>query len=200
VLVNAVSSSNAHSIDATTLAASCLGDAAWANVLLLGYAYQLGLIPVSAAAIERAIEINGVAIEQNKRAFAVGRLACYDFSRLKSVATPWWSVSDTPQTLEEAIKQGVSYLEKYQNHAYARRYRDFVAEVQVTEQLKTPGKDELTRAVARGLLKLMAYKDEYEVARLLIDEHFRRPGVRGSSDAQISFGAAFFGTAQSNDK
>ncbi|MBP0445613.1 indolepyruvate ferredoxin oxidoreductase family protein [Roseomonas sp. SSH11] len=132
-----------------------LGDVIFLNVFLLGTAWQRGLLPLSLAAIERALELNGTAVERNKQAFALGRAAA-----LEEPAGP-----PAPETLDALVARRVADLTAYQNAAYARRYADAVAQVRAA-----PGADEaLARAVAIQLHRLMAYKDEYEVARLHAD-------------------------------
>jgi indolepyruvate ferredoxin oxidoreductase len=131
-----------------------LGDAIFLNVWLLGAAYQRGLIPVSAAAIEQALRLNGAQVERNLAAFALGRRAA-----LEGDAAP-----PAPETLEQMIARRVADLTAYQNARYARRYADFVATIRAAEA--PLGTERLTRAVAVQLHRLMAFKDEYEVARL----------------------------------
>ncbi len=133
-----------------------LGDLIYLNVFLLGVAYQRGLIPLSAEAIDRGLELNGAAIERNKQAFAAGRAAA-----LAPVPLP-----PERETLDALIARRVQDLTAYQNAGYARDYEGVVARVRAAEQAAMPGQDRLARAVAVQLHRLMAYKDEYEVARL----------------------------------
>ncbi|HXP32321.1 MAG TPA: indolepyruvate ferredoxin oxidoreductase family protein [Stellaceae bacterium] len=161
-------------IDATRLATSLMGDSIATNLFMLGYAFQKGLLPLSLEAMERAIELNGVAIEANKRTFAWGRLAAHDRGRVQALvqaAAPPEPVQ--PQTLGTFIERRAADLRDYQDAAYAQRYRDAVALVAEAEKARVKGHAELAEAVARGLFKLMAYKDEYEVARLYTDGKFR---------------------------
>jgi indolepyruvate ferredoxin oxidoreductase len=161
-------------VDATRLATALLGDAISANVFLLGYAFQLGLVPLSARAIERAIELNGVAVEGNKEAFLWGRRSAADSAAVERAAFPGQRVVvPLPQTLERLIQRRAALLTEYQNAAYAGQYERFVREVQAAERRLGAG-ERLTRAVAENLFRLMAYKDEYEVARLYTDGAFRR--------------------------
>jgi indolepyruvate ferredoxin oxidoreductase len=134
------------------------GDLIYLNVWLLGVAFQRGLVPLSAEAIERALELNGAAVERNKAAFALGRAAA-----LEPVQAP---VTPEAETLDALIARRVADLTGYQNARYARRYADVVAKVRTAEQAAVPGEERLSRAVATQLYRLMAYKDEYEVARL----------------------------------
>jgi indolepyruvate ferredoxin oxidoreductase len=163
-------------VDAHRLATALMGDSIYANLFLLGFAAQRGRLPVSIAAIERAIEINGVAVAANKEAFTWGRLAAADLARVETIAAD----GDVPSvivedgSLESLIARRRELLTKYQDRAYADRYEQAVRRVIAVERERTPGHDELSTAVARNLAKLMAYKDEYEVARLFVDPSFRR--------------------------
>jgi len=158
---------NLRTIDANTLAETLLGDTVYANIVMLGFAWQDGLVPVSLAALLRAIELNGVAVEHNKQAFAWGRIAHADPDFLPKAAR---AAGPVTETLEEAIARRSAFLAEYQNHAYAARYEAFVARVRRAESALAS--EALTDAVARSLFKLMAYKDEYEVARLHMETGF----------------------------
>ncbi|MBN8242426.1 indolepyruvate ferredoxin oxidoreductase family protein [Nitratireductor aquimarinus] len=148
-------------MDANRLSEKLMGDTVFANVMMLGFAWQKGLVPVSLNALTQAIVLNGVAIEKNHRAFLIGRLAAEKPDALKGLLDP------KPQadgTLDEIVTRREAFLTDYQNAAYAARYRHLVDRVRAAE---APfGSDAVSRAVARSLFKLMAYKDEYEVARL----------------------------------
>jgi indolepyruvate ferredoxin oxidoreductase len=163
-------------IDATRLANALLGNAISANIFLVGYAYQIGALPLSAEAIERAIELNGEAVEMNKAAFRYGRYAAADRAAIEKLATPKEldEVRRLSQSLDEIIARRVAFLTDYQNAGYAARYRALVEKVKAAEAARAPGKQGLAEAVARYLFKLMAYKDEYEVARLYAGEEFMR--------------------------
>jgi indolepyruvate ferredoxin oxidoreductase len=219
-------------LDATELATALLGDAIASNLFMLGYAWQQGLVPIAFAALMRAIELNGAAIEMNKTAFAWGRLAAVDLPAVQRAAGivrnaetreehppgnlrvlppgQWegteWGATSAPRnpdnarsvrglpdaaaadsvaplplddarlsrTLDEAIARRSAFLTDYQDATYAQRYLDFVAQVRKAEGAKAPGSTALTEAVARYLFKLMAYKDEYEVARLYTSGEFKR--------------------------
>jgi indolepyruvate ferredoxin oxidoreductase len=239
-------------IDATQLATALMGDAIAANLFMLGYAWQRGLVPLSFDSIMRAVELNGAAIEMNKTAFAWGRLAAIDPDAVFEAAgvvrnaptaaestpgalqslppgewegTEWGSTSapkasraedelrhlpahaaeaplppagegqargarvrgsgdnlqflpldDTrlSRSLDELIARRGAFLADYQNAAYAKRYTGFVAKVRAAEQAKAPGSTDLSEAVARYFFKLMAYKDEYEVARLYTSGDFQK--------------------------
>ncbi len=159
-------------IDATKLATALMGDSIAANLFMLGYAWQKGRIPLSEAALLRAIELNGVGIASNKKSFLWGRRAAVDLKRVEKVAMPTQAiVVQMPQSLENIIKKRVAFLTEYQDAAYAARYEELVARVRKAEAaLGTTMK--LSTAVAKYYFKLMAYKDEYEVARLYTDGKF----------------------------
>ncbi len=160
-------------IDAQELSARLLGDAIGQNVMLLGAAYQKGLLPVGLAALEQAIEMNGVGIPMNREAFAWGRLAAHDLAMVERIAG---LRADRKVPVSESVADMVArralFLTDYQNAAYAARYRSLVDETQKAEQAAVPGATALSKAVARYYFKLMAYKDEYEVARLHTDPAF----------------------------
>lgn len=166
----AAGAENFELVDAGRLARALLGDTIGANLFLVGYAWQKGLLPLSEAAILRAIEINGVAVDFNKRAFQWGRQAAVDLARVHALA----GITDhRPLDLEATIADRTRFLTDYQDAAWAARYRRTVEKVRAAEQRVAPASQELTLAVARNLFKLMAYKDEYEVARLMSGEAFR---------------------------
>ena len=174
-LNEAVSGSDLDILDATGLATALMGDSIATNAFLLGFAFQRGAIPLSLEAIQKAIELNGAAIEMNRLAFAWGRLAAHDLQRVVTAARFKSSVAaPAKKTLDEIIAFRASFLTDYQDEAYSRRYLADVARVRTAEAKATPGSQELTDAFAKGLFKLMAYKDEYEVARLYSDGEFAR--------------------------
>jgi indolepyruvate ferredoxin oxidoreductase len=159
-------------INATKLATALMGDSIASNLFMMGYAWQKGRIPLSEAALLRAIELNGVAVESNKRSFLWGRRAAVDFKRVEKVATPTQAVVvQMPQSLENIIKKRVEFLTGYQDAAYAASYEELVQQVRARESALGLG-NKLSTAVAKSLFKLMAYKDEYEVARLYTDGRF----------------------------
>ncbi len=219
-------------VDATQLATALMGDAIAANLFMLGYAWQQGLVPLSLDSIHRAVELNGAAVEMNKTALAWGRLAVVEPhtvadaagvirnapTRAESTPRDLPLLAPTPseghesglmpkrdtelrsedelrhvpasaggdvaflplddlrlsRSLDELVARRVTFLTDYQNAAYAKRYSDFVARVRTVEGDKAPGSTDLSEAVARYFFKLMAYKDEYEVARLYTSGEFRR--------------------------
>ncbi|HEY2184996.1 MAG TPA: indolepyruvate ferredoxin oxidoreductase family protein [Xanthobacteraceae bacterium] len=172
-LTTALGDAGIEFIDGTGLATALLGDAIATNLFMLGYAFQKGLVPVGLAAIERAIELNGVAVESNRRALGWGRLAAHDGPRVETLVRPLMPPQqEVPRQLDALIEHRAAFLANYQNAAYARRYRDFVAQIAIVETARTAGRSDLAQAVAKNLFKLMAYKDEYEVARLYTNGAF----------------------------
>ena len=164
-------------IDAQSYAAALTGDKAMANILLIGFAYQKGLLPLSAEAIEEAIRLNGVAVEANLSAFRWGRLLAVDEPRIAALVAKRAKPVEgerLSQTLDEAIERRVRFLTAYQDIAYAERYRIRVEAIRAREARLSPGNESLSWAVAKNYFKLLAYKDEYEVARLYTDGSFRR--------------------------
>ncbi|HEU4375325.1 MAG TPA: DUF6537 domain-containing protein, partial [Telluria sp.] len=159
-------------IDATKLATALMGDSIAANLFMLGYAWQKGRIPLTEASLMRAIELNGVAVASNKKSFLWGRRAAVDVKRVERIATPTQAiVMQMPQSLDNVINKRVEFLTAYQDAAYAERYRALVAQVRAAETAQGLG-NKLSTAVAKYYFKLMAYKDEYEVARLYTDGRF----------------------------
>ena len=176
-IADSVGPTRAEFLDASPLATALMGDAIATNLFMLGYAYQKGLVPLRASAIERAIELNGAAVEMNKQAFLWGRRAALDLAAVQrtvaaSTAIPPGRVLS--RTLEEIIERRAAALTDYQNAAYAARYRVLVERVRAAEAADAKGLSGLTEAVARYYFKLLAYKDEYEVARLYTDGNFRK--------------------------
>jgi indolepyruvate ferredoxin oxidoreductase len=179
---------SADFIDATRLATALMGDSIAANLFTLGYAWQRGLIPLSGQAIERAIAINGVAVKLNQQAFLWGRRAAHDLKAVEAVIGRGADKAPGRESLDEMIARRAQFLEGYQNAAWAGDYRAFVETVCKAEGDKVTGKEDLTRAVARSLFKLMSYKDEYEVARLYSDGSFARAvRERFTGDFRLNF-------------
>ncbi|WP_426340916.1 indolepyruvate ferredoxin oxidoreductase family protein [Pseudoduganella sp. S-14] len=163
---------NVDFVDAGKIATALMGDSIATNMFMLGYTFQKGHVPLSEAALMKAIELNGVSVPFNKAAFNWGRYCAHDTAAVTKLATPATVIEfKRTQTLEEIIAKRVELLTAYQDAAYARQYSDFVAQVQAAEGAL--GSKKLTEAVARYFYKLMAYKDEYEVARLHSDPAFR---------------------------
>ena len=154
-------------VDASRVAESLFSSHLAANIVLLGVAYQAGYVPLSAAAIERAIELNQVEAARNVTAFRWGRKYCLEPESVEP-ATP------QPPSLDELVERRCRDLAGYQDARYASRYRGRIEQARRREQAVRPGSTELAEAVARHLYKLMAYKDEYEVARLLVKPSFEQ--------------------------
>jgi indolepyruvate ferredoxin oxidoreductase len=162
---DAVGTHNLDVVEANALMDTLMGHTVYANVFMLGHAWQQGLVPVSEQALLRAIEINGVSIDENVRAFHWGRIAAEEPEYVIGAARlPIEAPAE--KTLEELVKHRADLLVAYQNEDYAELYRTFISRVETAEESVHPGQRGLTRAVATYLYKLMAYKDEYEVARL----------------------------------
>ena len=165
-------------LDASRLATSLLGDSLATNIFLLGYAWQMGLVPVSREAIARAIELNGAAVESNRRAFEWGRLAFHDPATVEKHAKPVDTDIGSDRVmaidLDAAIGRRVEFLTAYQDAALAERYRARVERIRAAEARVAGGSGPLSQAVARNYFKLLAIKDEYEVARLYSDGEFER--------------------------
>lgn len=168
------------SFDANRYAEALFGDSVAANLMMLGYACQRGLLPVSQGALERAVELNGVAVENNLRAFRAGRLLVDNPVAIDQLATPAQVISfaDSQQVKQENTEALIERLRgelvDYQSTAYARRFTAAISKVQAAENSLGANDGELTRVAAKSLFKAMAYKDEYEVARLYSGESFRR--------------------------
>ena len=170
-LVRTVGDEHLSAFDADAIATKLLGDSIYTNPVMLGFAWQKGWIPLQAASLLRAMELNAVAVDANKTAFAWGRKAALDWPAVQRALQPaqplHFTPRPTPTTLDAIMAQRVEFLTKYQNAAYAASYAAFVQTVRDAD-----AEGDLTRAVAQNLFKLMAYKDEYEVARLHSDPTF----------------------------
>lgn len=194
-LQDAGSQANVTALDARTAAQASVGDAMASNMFMLGHAWQSGLVPVSLAALDRALELNGVSVEQNRRAFAAGRLAAHDANWLARLTAPKEQVValQLPQSLDKLVAHRRDLLVKYQDQAYADRYAGLVERVRAREQavMGESRRQPLAEAVARSLYKLMAYKDEYEVARLHADPAFEASlRAQFEGDFQLKFNMA----------
>ncbi len=170
-IVDAAGAAQVGRIDAVRLARELVGDSIYANPLLLGYAWQRGWVPLSRAALMRAVELNGEQVERNRSAFEWGRRAAHDLAGIQALLAPAQVIELVRRPgLAELVKRRSEFLVDYQDERYAAAYRDFVDKVRAAEApLKS---SRLAEAVAHGLFKLMAYKDEYEVARLHTDRGF----------------------------
>ncbi len=177
---DAVAPGDAEFLDASKLATGLMGDSIATNLFMVGYAYQ-----------RRAIELNGQAIESNTQSFNWGRLAAVDPERVAAAAVPAEAKPDSQrlsQSLDEMIERRAQFLTEYQDAAYAKRYTELVAQVRAAESRAMPGITELSEAVARYYFKLLAIKDEYEVARLYAESDFvKRVAAQFEGDYKLTF-------------
>jgi indolepyruvate ferredoxin oxidoreductase len=187
-IVQACGADNVDFVDAGQIATALMGDAIATNMFMLGYAFQKGQVPLQEASIMKAIELNGVSIPFNKAAFNWGRTAAHDLASVTKLTTPAKVIEfKRTQSLDDLVKRRVELLTAYQNVAYARQYKAFVDQVRAAEEKLGKG-TRLTEAVARYLHKLMAYKDEYEVARLYTDPVFmEKIGAMFEGDIKLKF-------------
>jgi indolepyruvate ferredoxin oxidoreductase len=189
-IAGAAGRESSHFIDASRLATALLGNSIGANMFMLGYAYQLGGLPLSAEAIEKAIEMNGEAVPMNLAAFNYGRRAAVDPAAVQALVAPRPQEDNDAlkisQSFAETVERREAFLTAYQSRRYARRYARRVEKVRAAEAEKASGQSGLAEAVARYLFKLMAYKDEYEVARLYTDTSFIER-VKSSFDGDLRF-------------
>jgi len=175
-ILEACGGKNAEFVPAAELATALMGDSIATNMFMLGYAWQKGWVPLARAAIERAIELNGVAVEFNQQSFVWGRRAAVDLERVRRIALPAAVIpieQHLSRNLDELLERRAQFLTGYQDAAYAERYRALVLKVRKIEQEKN-NTTKLAETVARYYAKLLAYKDEYEVARLYTDGAFRK--------------------------
>jgi indolepyruvate ferredoxin oxidoreductase len=180
-------------VEATRLATGLMGDSIATNLFMLGYAYQRGLIPIGDEALERAIELNGTAVPMNIGAFRWGRRAAADRAAVELLVAPQATgnivtFARAPKTVDEIVASRIKHLTGYQNAALAERYRALVDRVRAIEQRDIPGQTALAEAVARNYAKLLAYKDEYEVARLFTEAGFAAQlGSQFEGDFRLKF-------------
>ncbi|MXN65286.1 indolepyruvate ferredoxin oxidoreductase family protein [Stappia sp. GBMRC 2046] len=175
-VAGAAGGKNAHFFDATRFATAVFGDAIAANMFMLGYAWQLGGVPLERASIEEAIRLNGVSVEMNLAAFAWGRAAADDPQKVAAIGGEENSEKAglNSEGVEEIAIRRRKYLAAYQDEAYAERYRKRVDEIREKERAAGITNSELSQTVARQLFRMMAIKDEYEVARLFTDGSFEK--------------------------
>ncbi|HEY0488964.1 MAG TPA: indolepyruvate ferredoxin oxidoreductase family protein [Telluria sp.] len=172
-IMQACGAPNVEFVDAGQIATALMGDSIATNMFMLGYAFQKGRVPLTEASILKAIELNGVSVGFNKSAFTWGRTAAHDLASVTKLTTPAKVIEfKRTQTLDDIINRRVELLTAYQDVAYAQQYKSFVDQVRAKEEALGKG-TRLTEAVARYFYKLMAYKDEYEVARLYTDGAFK---------------------------
>jgi indolepyruvate ferredoxin oxidoreductase len=192
-IAHSVGADRLGSFDAEQVATQMLGDSIYTNPLILGYAWQKGRVPIGHAALMRAIELNGVQAENNKAAFEWGRRCAHDPAAVQALLQAQSQSAQVIQFLKkpalpELLATRAEFLRGYQNEAYAAQYQAFVGKVQQAEARVQPGSTRLSEAVARYLFKLMAYKDEYEVARLHTDASFRAGiAAQFEGDYKISY-------------
>lgn len=168
-----VGQSNLSTVAANQLAEKLLGNTIYANVLMLGYAWQKGLVPVSESALLRAIELNAVEVDSNQQAFGWGRLAAAEPEFVNRALHGDEEKITRLESLDEIIQRRAMFLRDYQDKDLAERYTNLVSKVRAAESSVNPGaKNRLTEIVARAWFKTLAYKDEYEVARLYTENNF----------------------------
>ena len=168
-----VGSDNLSTVPANQLAEKLLGNTIYSNVFLLGYAWQKGLLPVSLDALLRAVEINAVAIDKNKAAIAWGRIAAADMAGIEKLIEPVVSLPAKDEPLADAVHRRADFLVDYQDRALSDKYQALIDRVRDAEnEVAGAASEILTRAVCKAYFKTLAYKDEYEVARLHADTGF----------------------------
>jgi indolepyruvate ferredoxin oxidoreductase len=186
-----VGDERADFVDATGLALALIGNNIGVNLFMVGYAAQKGLLPVGIESIERAVELNGVAVPMNLRAMKLGRLHAHDSTRLEAKLGSRAGSESPPASLEDARNRGVALLTAYQNASYAARFTSTVDAVAAIEDTVNPGSETLAAAVARNLARLMAYKDEYEISRLYTEPSFMaRLNEEFEGDFKITYNLA----------
>jgi indolepyruvate ferredoxin oxidoreductase len=187
---------NMGAFDANQVSTQLLGDSIFINPMVMGFAWQRGWIPLTQDAILRAIELNGVQVEANKMAFMWGRWCAHDLAKVQALTQPVQVVNfKARESLQSILQKRMGWLEQYQDKAYAKQYMSFVQDV----QQKTSA--QVAEAVARNLYKLMAYKDEYEVARLHADPVFlQRIADQFEGDFTLNYHLAPPLIAKTNDK
>ena len=201
-ITQAVGAAALGAFSADLAATALLGDSIYTNPMMLGFAWQKGWIPLTQAALLRAIELNAVAVDNNKAAFEWGRRAAHDPQAFERLLHPGQVVTLVKRSpLDELISRRVAFLSDYQDAAYAARYQTVVDRVRQVDQTEGEARLALTEAVARYLFKLMAYKDEYEVARLHTDAAFHaRIADMFEGDYKLHYHLAPPLLAKKNDK
>jgi indolepyruvate ferredoxin oxidoreductase len=199
-IVHEVGPEGVSAFDADAASTRLMGDSIYTNPMMLGYAWQKGWIPLGRESMIRAIELNGVAVENNKAAFEWGRRAAHDWSSVEKLLAPVQVIEFKKRdSLEHLIGRRIEFLTAYQNAAYAGGYKAFLEKVRAAEA--PLGKTVLAEAVARYLFKLMAYKDEYEVARLHAETGFQeKVAAMFEGDFKINFHLAPPAIAKRNEK
>lgn len=199
-IAKAVGTQGVAAFNAEAASTRLMGDSIYTNPMMLGFAWQKGWVPLARESILRAIELNGVAIDNNKAAFEWGRRAAHDWASVESLLAPAQVIEfKKRETLDSVIERRVAFLTDYQDARYARQYRELVERVRAAEA--PIGKTTLAEAVAHGLFRLMAYKDEYEVARLHAETGFReKVAAQFEGDFKIHYHLAPPLTSKHNDK
>ena len=193
MIERSVQNGHATFVNSNELAQRLFGDTIAANLFMVGIALQMGYLPISIEAIEKAIELNGRSVEMNRQALHRGRQYALDPVALENEANltgknDQHDNSREPLNLDEIVAHRADLLVRYQNEAYAQRYRDLVAKVRQAEQSSAPGMSGLAQSVAIYYYKLLAYKDEYEVARLYCDDEFKTQlAAQFEGDWQLQF-------------
>ncbi len=197
-----VGEANVGAFDADAASTSLLGDSIYTNPMMLGYAWQKGWIPLDKASLMRAMELNAVAVPQNKAAFEWGCHAAHDPAKVQRLLTPGNVIEfKKRESLGDIIAKRVEFLTGYQNAAYADSYQTYVQQVKSVEEKLGMKQLALTEAVARYLFKVMAYKDEYEVARLHVDPAFHaKINAMFEGDFKLNYHLAPPLIAKRNDK
>ena len=186
-----IGSERVELINATVLATRLMGDSITANIFLLGYAYQRGAIPLTRGALFDAIRLNGISVEANQRAFSWGRVAAAEPDRINELIGEIGNRLEMAEfSLDDFINNCINDLTAYQNSAYADRFRSWLDKIKVAETGIGQTNRELEVSVARSLFKLMAYKDEYEVARLYCTQEFRQK-LKSQFDGDYRIGFNF---------
>jgi indolepyruvate ferredoxin oxidoreductase len=206
-ITHIVGKDGVSAFNADALATVMMGDSIYTNPIMLGYAWQKGWIPLQKASLMRAIELNAVAVDNNKTAFEWGCRAAYDWAEVEQLLQSNKSTINVidfkkRDSLEEIISKRVEFLTAYQNAAYAAKYADFVEKIRSKElSFNAAKKLSLTESVAKNLFKLMAYKDEYEVARLHSNGDFEKKiASMFEGDYKLNYHLAPPLTAKKNDK
>jgi indolepyruvate ferredoxin oxidoreductase len=174
-ITDAIGNDAADFIDASKLATNLLGDSLATNLFMVGFAWQKGLLPLTLDSLLKAIELNGTAVAFNKQAFLWGRRAAHDRQAVAHLAAPPEAVPEDrilSHSLDQRLSRRLAWLADYHDQAYAERYAKRVAKIRHLESVVVPGQERLANAVAQSLFKLMAIKDEFEVARLMADPAF----------------------------
>ncbi len=180
-------------VDATRIATTLMGNSIATNSFMLGFAYQQGRIPVSDEAIFKAMEMNGVAVQMNQQAFLWGRRTAHNPEAVEKLLASQSKKpkAPVPESLSDIVEHRAAILQDYQNQDYADRYKSVVARVQTAEAKVAPGSDAFAKTVAENFFKLMAYKDEYEVARLHSSETFQAQlAAQFEGDYKVTFNLA----------